>query len=252
MGAGRSIYVVHLYNVDFIAWKKTSGVILCNDTIFLSQTRLQTFTWLFKHRSTKQKDILILGARSFHCKEKKKHLDSSLDWSTRLFNVYVLRKTQEKKQNKKKKDASSSRGSPLSLRRPFRFFFFPFLLVKQLEIRLTVFVGHSDKDMKTTKKKKSRTWYLLLWCQYCSYRCWSHKQHVKKKKTRKKKKDLDALFDSRASAGRGQRRAFLTRSRRLGHNLRDTGVIAWKWPRVLPRVTCWKCYGNITPPAISA
>lgn len=48
-----------------------------------------------------------------------------------------------------KKDASS-RGSLLSLRRPLchPFYSFP---VKQLEIRLTVFVGHSEK------KKKSRT-----------------------------------------------------------------------------------------------
>lgn len=33
--------------------------------------------------------------------------------------------------------------------------------------------------------------------------------------------------------------------------LRDTGVIVWKWPCVLPLVTCFKCYGNITPLAIS-
>lgn len=31
----------------------------------------------------------------------------------------------------------------------------------------------------------------------------------------------------------------------------DTGVIAWKWPCVLPPVTCFKCYGNITLLAIS-
>lgn len=29
------------------------------------------------------------------------------------------------------------------------------------------------------------------------------------------------------------------------------GVIAWKWPCVLPLVTCFKCYGNITLQAIS-
>ena len=33
--------------------------------------------------------------------------------------------------------------------------------------------------------------------------------------------------------------------------LRDTGVIVWKWPCVLPLVTCLKCYGNITLLAIS-
>lgn len=76
------------------------------------------------------------------------HLDSSLDWSIRFFTPPV------------------KNGSSFFLRWP-----------------------SSPDTYKTTRKptdcvcgafwkKKSCTWYLLLWCQYCSYGCWSHNVYI--------------------------------------------------------------------------
>ena len=98
--------------------------------------------------------------------------------------------------------------------------------VLYLEIRLTVFVGHSEK------KKKSCTWYLLLWCQYCSSVLVS----------RRVQNNLDALLASRTLVWYWAldkcASAVLGGSGREPPYRVDTGVIVWKWPCVLPLVTC--------------
>lgn len=104
---------------------------------------------------------------------------------------------------------------------------YPFnsLPVKQLEIRLTVFVGHSENHVLDIYCYDVNIVLIGAGLTTCKFGC---------------------TFDSRTSTD-------VCSSIEAGGSaiLCDTGVIVWKWPCVLPLVTCSKCYGNITLLAIS-
>lgn len=133
------------------------------------------------------------------------HLDSSLDWSAKAFYLYV-------------EEVLRLEGvsSPLGGLSTNSFYSLP---VKQLEIRLTVFVGHSEKK----REEKKPTYLIFPVMMSILFLSVLVSQDV----------NVDALLIA------GRRWDFYGSSvgARGSAILRDTGVIAREWPRVLPLVT---------------
>lgn len=177
--------------------------ILCN-TVFLSQKRLQDFfKWLIFRRLRSTKGILILGAGSFHCKTP--WFLTGLD--NEAFYLY-----------------SNSMLRP-SLWQPLCFYPLEWFPLKQLEIRLTVFAGHSENHVLDIYCYDVNIVLIGAGLTTCKFGC---------------------TFDSRVLVYT----CFSNQSRRLGH-------ITWHWCNCMEMAVCstscylFKCNGNITLLAIS-